>query len=97
MKKVTRLKFSPTAVLVLLALLTLLAVLHNRRTAEEAEGAAVKLEDSVVHDSHATVAVVGLVALFAFVMWAALRANKGDDKAMPPARESSASDNTAPR
>ena len=95
--KVTRLKIGPVAVLVLLALLALVTVYRARHADEEPVGAVVKLGDRVVHDSHATVAVVVLVALFAFVMWTALRAHEGEDKAMPPARESSASDSTAPR
>ena len=93
----TRLKIGPVAVLVLLALLVLVAVYRQRHTDEEPVGAVVKLEERVVHDRHATVAVVGLAALFAFVMWTALRANEREDKAIPPARESSASDSTAPR
>jgi hypothetical protein len=97
MKKVARLKIGPVAVLVLLALLVLVAVYRQRHTDEEPVAAAVKLGDRAVHDRHATVAVVGLAALFAFVMWTALRAKEGEDKAMPPARESSAGDKTAPR
>jgi hypothetical protein len=97
MRKMTRLKIGPVAVLVLLALLVLVAVYRQRHTDEEPVGAVVKLGDRVVHDSHATVAVVVLAALFAFVMWTALRANEREDKAIPPARESSASDSTAPR
>jgi hypothetical protein len=89
MKMPTRLVIVPVAVLVLLALLTFLAV---DRKAEEAAGAAVNVANRVVHDSHATVAIVGLVALSVFVMWTALRAKEGEDKAMPAASESSASD-----
>ena len=97
MKNVTRLMIVPVAVLVVLALLALLAAHRiGGRGAEEPVGAVVKLADRVIHDSHATVAVVGLAALFAFVIWTALRA-EGEDKAMPPARESSASDKPAPR
>ena len=97
MRKIARLKISPVAVLVLLALLVLVAVYRQRHTDEEPVGAVVNLGDRAVHDSHATVAVVILVALFAFVMWTALRANERQDKAMPPAGESSASDSAAPR
>jgi hypothetical protein len=89
MKMPTRLVIVPVAVLVLLALLTFLAV---DRKAEEAAGAAVNVANSVVHDSHATVAIVGLVALSVFVMWTALRAKEGEGKAMPAASESSTSD-----
>jgi hypothetical protein len=101
MKKGTRLKIGPVALLVLLALLTLLVVKRKDLTPEEAEDdavrAIVKLEDPVVRDGHAAVAFLALMALFAFVTWTALRANEGEDKAMPPARESSASDTTASR
>jgi hypothetical protein len=97
MTQVTRLKVGPVAVLVLLGLLMLLALNREGLTPEKTERGAVELEDSVIHDSYATVAVVGLVALFAFVMWTALRAKEGEDKAIPPARESGASDKTAPR
>jgi hypothetical protein len=99
MKKVTQLKIGPVALLVLLALLTLLVVKRKDFTAEEAEDDAVRavvmLEDTVVHDDFAAVAFLALMALFAFVTWTVLRAKKGEDKAMPPARESSASGTTA--
>jgi hypothetical protein len=104
MKNVTPQKGRLVAVLVLLALLTYLAVHRNGLTSKDAEdevvGDVVKVEDMALHDDHSTVAFVGLVALFAFfafVIWTALRANKGEDTAMPPGRESSASDKTAPR
>jgi hypothetical protein len=99
MAKVTRLKVGPVAVLVLLALLTILAVHRKGLTDEQAEdeavGAVVQLEDTVVRDRYAAVAFLALVALFAFVTWTALRANEGEDKAAPPAGESNASDKTA--
>jgi hypothetical protein len=105
MKQMTRLKYGPAVVLVLLALLALL-VLHRKGltaeeakglTAEEAVGAVVKVEDTARRDRHVGVALVGLVALFAFVTWTALRANEGEDQAMPPAGEPSAGDKPAPR
>jgi hypothetical protein len=100
MGKGTRLKIGPVAVLVLLALLTLLVVKRKHLTAEEAvdEAArpAVKLWDTVVRHERAAVAFIALVALFAFVMWTALRAKEGEDKAVPPANESSASGTTEP-
>jgi hypothetical protein len=87
------------ALLVLLALLTFLVVKRKDLTAEEAEDdavrAVVKVEDTVVRDDDVAVAFLALMALFAFVTWTALRANEGEDKAMPPARESSASGTTA--
>jgi hypothetical protein len=96
MKKST---FRLVVLLVLLALLTLLVVKRKYLTAQEAEDdavrAVVKLEDTVVRDDDAAVAFLALVALFAFVTWTALRANQGEDKAKPPARESSANGTTA--
>jgi hypothetical protein len=100
MGKGTRLKIGPVALLVLLALLTLLVVKRRHLTAEEAADDAarpvVKLWDAVVRHERAAVAFIVLVALFAFVMWTALRANEGEDKAVPPAKESSASGTTEP-
>ena len=100
MGKGTRLKIGPVAVLVLLALLTLLVVKRRHLTAEEAvdEAArpAVKLWDTVVRHERAAVAFIVLAALFGFVTWTALRANQGEDKAVPPAKESSASGTTEP-
>jgi hypothetical protein len=99
MKNGTRLKVGPIALLVLLALLTLLVVKRKHLTAEEAEGDAVrvvvKLERTVVRDAYAAVAFLALMALFAFVLGTALGANEGEDKATPPASESSASGTTA--
>jgi hypothetical protein len=99
MNRVRRLKIGPVVLLVLLALLTLLTVHRRGVTAEEAQdegvGAVVQLKDMVVRHEPAAVAFVALTALFAFVAWTALRANEGEDKATPPARESGASDNTA--
>ena len=101
MKNVTRFKVGPIALLVLLALLTLLVVKRRHLTAEEAEDDAVrvvvKLQHTVVRDRHVAVAFVALAAIFGFVTWTALRAKEGADKALPPAGESSASDRTAPR
>jgi hypothetical protein len=89
MKKVTRLKIGPVALLVLLALLTLLVVKRKHLTAEEAVDDAVrpvvKLEERVIRDERGAVAFLALMALLAFVTWTALRANEGEDKAMPPA------------
>jgi hypothetical protein len=95
MKKDSRLNVTLGAfLLMLLAVLTLLAVRNGRMPDEKA---VVKVEDNVVHDSYSQVAVVAVVALFAYVMWTILRANRGEAKAVPPAKESSPSDNTAPR
>jgi hypothetical protein len=99
--KLTRLKVGPVALLVLLVLLTFLVVHRRGLTAAEAEGeaegAVVKVEDTVARDEYAAVAFLALVALFGFVTWTALRAHEGEGKAMPPAGESSASDKAASR
>ena len=93
MKKDTRLNLSPAAILlILLAMLILLAVRKRLTTAEEVDKAVSKVGHAVVHDSHSGVAIVVVVALFAYVTWTVLRANRGDAEAMPPAEESSASD-----
>jgi hypothetical protein len=102
MKTVTRLKAAPFVVLAVLAVLAVLILrdvhrkgLTTREAEDEVVGTAVKTEDLVVRDRYAAVAILGLIALFAFVMWAALRANPGEDEATPPAGGSSASDRTA--
>jgi hypothetical protein len=99
MNRVTRLRVGPFAVVLVLVLLAYLAVHRRGVTEEEAEGevvgTAVQVGDNAVRDKYAAVAVVGLVALFGFVTWAALRAPEGEDQAMPPAGESRAGDNTA--
>jgi hypothetical protein len=98
MKKDSRLNIAPAALLLtLLAVLILLAVHKRLTTAEEVEKAVVKVDDNVVRDSYMRVAVVAMVALFAYVIWTVLRANRGEAKAMPPAKESSARDKIAPR
>ena len=100
MNKVIRLKPGTVALILVLALLTFLVVKVRRKhlTAEEAGVAAVrpvaKLGDTVARHEYAAVAFLALVALFAFVMWAAFRAKEGQDKATPPASESSASGTT---
>ena len=98
MKK--RLKIGPVALLVLLVLLTFLVVKRIDLPAEEAAGEAVrpvaKLWDTVVRHERAAAAVLALIALFAFVLWTALRAHKGEDKAMPPTQDSSASGTREP-
>jgi uncharacterized membrane protein len=101
MKRLTRLKVGPVAVLLLLALLTYLAVHRRVLTTEEAEGeavgAVVTLEDTVDRDKYVAVSIVALVALLGFVAWTALRAKEGADKELPRAGEPSASDKAAPR
>jgi hypothetical protein len=95
-----RLRIGPIAVLVLLALLTLLVVKREYLTAEEAQddavGVVVKLKEMVVRHEHAAVAFLALMAVFAFVTWTALRRSEEEDR-KPPAGESSASDTTALR
>jgi hypothetical protein len=98
MKKVTRITIAPVALLVLLALLTLLVVKPKHLMEKDAEAVAVetvvKLEDAVILDEDTAVAFLAVMALFGFVMWTAIRANEAEDKAMPSARESSASGTT---
>jgi hypothetical protein len=106
MKRGTRRKIGPVALLVLLALLTLLVVKRKHVTAEEAADDAVrvgvKLEERAFRDEYGQVAFLALVALFAFVTWTALRANTavranvGEDEAVPPAGGPSASGTTEP-
>jgi hypothetical protein len=100
MKKETRNNTGAVAVLVLLALLALLVVKRIDLTAEEGEVAAVrtvgKLENAIIRDERVVIAFLVLMALFAFVLWTQLRTEEGEDKAMPPAGESSVSGTTAP-
>jgi hypothetical protein len=98
MNKVTPRKGTMIAVLLLLALLTVLVVKRGGVTAEEAQDeavrTAVKLGDSVIHHEYPMItflAFLALMAFFAFVIWTALRAHEGEDEAIPPAKESSAS------
>ena len=94
MQKESRLTIAPVAVVALLALLAVLVVKRGHLTADEAEvgavQAVVKVQNTLLKDKYAVVAALGLVALFAFVMWTELRAKEGDDQAMPQAEESSA-------
>jgi hypothetical protein len=97
MRNGTRRNLRPVVVLALLVLLALVAVHRRGVTAQEAEdeavGAVVKVDDAAFRHEFAGVAIVGLMALFAYVMWAALRARE-EDKAMPQASESGASEKT---
>jgi hypothetical protein len=85
MTRVRRLWIGSVAVLVLLALVTLLMVKRQRLTAAEAADVAVqpvvKLGDTFIRDRHAAVAFLALMALFAFVIWTAVRAGAGEGKA----------------
>jgi hypothetical protein len=95
MKKLTQLKIGPIAVLVLLALLTVLVVKRQHLTAEESADdgvrTVVKVKDTIARDEFAAVAFLALIALFAFVVWTAVRANEGKGKVTPPAGDSSTS------
>jgi hypothetical protein len=97
MNSETRHNVSPIAFLVVLLLLMLIVVRHSVLTANEAEKAVVKVQDNVVRNTRLTVAVVAMVALLAYLMWTLLRADQEEAEATPPAKESSASDKTAPR
>jgi hypothetical protein len=89
MKKATELGIGPVALLVLLVLLALLVVKRSHLTAEEATDDAVrevvKVEDTLLRDNYVLVAVLVVTTLFGFVTWTAVRANQGEDQAMPPA------------
>ena len=99
MKKVTGLKVGPFAVLVVLVLVAYLAVHREPMTLEHAEDEAIEVSVDAVkkagRDRHVIVAIVGLIALFAFVFWTAARAKEREDKPMPRARESNARDKPA--
>jgi hypothetical protein len=92
MTRVRRLWIGSVAVLVLLALVTLLMVIRQRLAAAEAADVALqpvaKLGDTVIRDRHVAIAFLALMALFAFVIWTAFRAGAGEGKATPLARES---------
>jgi hypothetical protein len=93
MKKGTAPNIAPGALLlILVALLILLAVHKRLATAEEVEKAVAKVEYHAVRDSHSPVAIIAVVALFAFVAWIVVRGNRGEAKALPPAKGSSASE-----
>jgi len=87
--------------LLLLALLALLTIHRNGLTvdqaAEKGVGVVVRVTDDAFHNEYRTVAVLALMAIFAFVIWTVLRAHKVENKAMSPARESSSSNKTAPK
>jgi hypothetical protein len=86
------------SILLLLALLALLAIHRNGLTADEAAqkgvGVAVRVTKDAFHNEYRTVAVLALIALFAFVIWTVVRAHTGENKPMPPTRESSSSNKT---
>ena len=87
--------------LLLLALVALLAIHRHGLTidqaAEKGVGVAVRVKDDAFYNEYRTVAVLALIAIFAFVIWTVLRAKKVENKAMPPARESSSSNKTTLR
>jgi hypothetical protein len=89
MKKVTKLTIGPLALLVLLAMLTLLVVKRKHITVEEAADyagrAVVQAENTLRRDKYALVAVLALMSLLVFVTWTAVRADQREDEAMPPA------------
>jgi hypothetical protein len=99
MKKETRRTLRLVAFLVLLGLLTLMLVKRQGVTLPEAEADAVwtagKLEERVFRDEYRAAGFLAVVALFAFVTWAAVRARQEEDKARPPAKEASANDTAA--
>jgi hypothetical protein len=77
--------------IVLLMLLALLAVLVAKRQAlrideaeDEAVQAVVTVKNTVVRDEYVAGAVLVVLALFGFVIWAAIRAEQEKNKPMPP-------------
>jgi hypothetical protein len=81
--------------LVVLALLALLAIHRRGLTVKQAEDGAVeevvKVEDDAFRDEYTIVASLAVIAMFVFVIWTVLRANKGADQAMAPAKDLRAS------
>ena len=92
MKKSTGLQIKS---LVLVALLVTLAVLVYRRESatlkvdvnDTAQGA-VTQQARVDREGYAVVGFIILMGLLAFITWTALRAGKGEEKAMPSTGES---------
>jgi hypothetical protein len=86
--RMTRQTIRLATLLVFLALVAYLVVHPNGLTTNQAvgevEGEAVEVGRMAVRDKYAIIASLVLVALFGFVMWAAIRANKGEDEAKPP-------------
>jgi hypothetical protein len=90
-----------TSFLVLLALIALLWIHRNGLTADEAvgksAGVVVRLTVDASYNEYRAVTVLAVIAMFAFVMWTVLRAYGRENKAKPPAKESSASNKTVLR
>jgi hypothetical protein len=86
--KMTRQTSRVVALLVFLVLVAYLAVHRNGLTDKEAAGEAVgqvvTVQRTAARDRYVMVASVGLVALFGFVMWTALRNNREDEAKPPP-------------
>jgi hypothetical protein len=83
----TRRTIRLVALLVLLALVAYLAAhrkgLTTNQAVGEAAGTVVEGGSMAARDRYAIVASLVLVALFGFVMWTAVRANKGEHAAPP--------------
>jgi len=101
MKKLTRSRFGPLALLVLLALLTVLFVMQRRKTLVatrpeyDTHRAVGRLQDAAVRDKRAAGAVVAGVVLLGFVTWIAIRARGREEETVLPAQEASANSTKA--
>ena len=86
MNKPTRRNIRLVVSLVLLALLTLLVTIRNKRTHQEAVddavGSVLELNHQVIRHKFVGVAFLAFIALLVFMMWTALRANEGKDRAI---------------
>jgi hypothetical protein len=100
MKKSTRLIIGPIAMVALLAILALCVAKREGASVEEATRDTVhsvaKFQQTD-REGYAVVGFVVLIALVAFVTWTAFRADKGEDKVVPPTGESNSSGTKAPR
>jgi hypothetical protein len=100
MEKVTRLRLGPVAVLLLVALLIILVAKRRNLTTDEAVDdsmrTVVNVKNTLVRRDDAAFAVISVVALCAFALWTALRANRGSDDQTPTGAASSGETNSAP-
>jgi hypothetical protein len=101
MSKATPRSIRLFALLVLVVLVAYLAVHRHGLTANQATGEAggevIQAGSMATRDGYAIVASLVFVALVGFVAWTVLRASKGEDEAVPPAKEPDTGDITKPR
>jgi hypothetical protein len=95
MKMVRRLNVGSLAVLVLLVLLTVLVVKRKGMTPRQAGAEAMlvvlKVKDTGVRDTHAAVAILIVLILFCFAIWAAVQAPTKDEERASPRQPSAGS------